>query len=185
MDRKKSRFNKYVLSYKNLIYNHAYYSTGRIEEAEDITQEIFIKLWRHMNSIEKKKMRPWLLRVTKNQCIDRSRKIRERHFSEFEEQGQNSMEDQLMDERANPEEEVIQSSSVENIMGILNRLPEKIRSAVIMRDIQDLTYDLIAESMDMPLNTVKVYIHRGRKMLAKQLIEQSEWDLETGLGHEV
>lgn len=80
-----------------------------------------------MDSIEKKKMRPWLLRVTRNQCIDRSRKIRERHFSEFEEQGQNFMEDQLMDERANPEEEVIQSSSVENIMSILNRLPEKIR----------------------------------------------------------
>jgi DNA-directed RNA polymerase specialized sigma24 family protein len=122
------------------------------------------------------------------------------------------MENQLMDETANPEEEVIQSSSVEHIISILNRLPEKLRTAVVMRDIQDLTYDLIAESMDMPLNTVKVYIHRGRKMLArqlfaetmdiplntvkvyihrgrkmlvKQLLDQSEHDLEAGFGYEV
>jgi RNA polymerase sigma-70 factor (ECF subfamily) len=185
MDRKKSKFIKYVQSYKNLIFSHAYYSTGTVEEAEDITQEIFLRLWRHMDSVKKKKVRPWLLRVTRNLCIDRSRKIRERHFSEFMEQDQNAMEDQLMDEAANPEDEVIQSSSVEHIMNILNKLPEKLRTVVIMRDVQDLPYDLIAESMDMPLNTVKSYIHRGRKMLAKKLIEQSEYDLEEGLGYEV
>ena len=60
MDKKKSRFNKYVLSYKNLIYNHAYYSTGRIEEAEDITQEILMRLWRHMDSVEEKRVGPWI-----------------------------------------------------------------------------------------------------------------------------
>lgn len=185
MDRKKSRFNKYVLSYKNLIYNHAYYSTGRIEEAEDITQEILMKLWRHMDSIQEKRVRPWILRVTRNLCIDRSRKIREQHFSEFEEKGHHSMENQLIDERANPEDEIIQSSSVEHIMGCLNKLPEKLRTAVILRDIQDLNYDLIAETMGLPLNTAKVYIHRGRKMLAKQLIEQSEFDIETELSYEM
>jgi len=84
----------------------------------------------------------------------------------------------LADQASNPEQEAIKSDLMEHITRAVNDLPEKLRSVIIMRDIQDSKYELIAETMDLPLNTVKVYLHRGRKLLMNNLIRYSKHDFQ-------
>ena len=80
----------------------------------------------------------------------------------------------LSDSKENPEHLIIYDDLLEQSF---KRLPENIRSIVIMREIQDLPYNLIAETMALPLNTVKVYLHRGRKMLSLYIKEHCEQNI--------
>ena len=165
---KKTHFKKTALKYKDLVYSQAYYFTNNREDAEDITQEVLMKLWRHIENIERSYVKAWLLRVARNLCID---SVRRRRDYSLEDQNMGNGGEQfadLIDPAANPEIDAINKDSLENVLKIINQLPEKMRSIIIMRDIQDLTYNLIAEAMDLPINSVKVYLHRGRKYLMKK-----------------
>ena len=161
---RQSQFKSIVNKNKNLIYNQAYYFTGSKEDAEDITQDVFIKFWHHMNSIKRASTQAWLLKVAKNLCIDHCRKKKELPVNEIEDG--HSYFDEF---EKNPEQDLIERDVMEKLLHFINQLPEKMRSILIMRDIQDLKYELIAQTMDLPLNSVKVYLHRGRKMLSKQI----------------
>lgn len=167
---KKIRFKKLINKYKNLVYNQAFYFTSNHEDAEDISQEVFLKLWNHLDSVKTATAKSWLLKVTRNACIDYSRKKREQSFTEISDNQGNELEKLLLDQtNLNPEIQAIQNNLMDNIEKVLNQLPEKIRSIVIMRDIQDQQYEIIAKTMDIPLNTVKVYLHRGRKFLSEYI----------------
>jgi len=164
------QFKNIVLRHKDLIYNQAFYFTSNCEDAEDITQEVFIKLWHHFDKVKRNSVKAWLLKVTRNLCIDYSRKNHEQSLSElYDNDTTTSVIDNLMDFSANPEQEIITKDLSEKIMFTINLLPEKIRNILILRDIQDLKYDTIAEIMDLPLNSIKVYLHRGRKYLLENL----------------
>lgn len=163
------RFKHLVKQHKNQIYNQAYYFTNSKEDAEDISQEVLLKLWHHLNSVKSKAVKSWLARVTRNVCIDFSRKKREYSLNELGSGGQQRMIDCRDEAQADPAQLVISEDLIRQ--GIAS-LPETLRTIVIMREIQDLPYALIAETMNLPLNTVKVYLHRGRKLLAQFLDEQ-------------
>lgn len=176
---KQTQFKKIVNDYKDLIYNQAYYFTSHKDDAEDITQEVLIKLWHHQRNIKRVSLKTWLLKVTRNLCIDYSRKRKELFLNEIHnDTSKSTFIESLVDPKLNPEEEIISRDLMENITHVINELPEKIRSIVIMRDIQDLTYDIISKTMGLPLNSVKVYIHRGRKLLLKNLLEYSNNDFQ-------
>ncbi len=165
---KKTHFKKTALKYKDLVYSQAYYFTNNREDAEDITQEVLMKLWRHIEKIERSYVKAWLLRVTRNLCIDYSRRKKEHslEYQSMESDGEQLSE--LIDPKTNPEMDAVNKDSLETVLKMVNQLPEKMRSIIIMRDIQDLSYNLIAEAMDLPINSVKVYLHRGRKYLMKK-----------------
>ena len=74
---KKKRFKKWVERYKDMIYNQAYYFSGNPADAADITQEVLLKMWTHFDTITNRTIKNWLLKVTRNQCIDMSRKKKE------------------------------------------------------------------------------------------------------------
>ena len=114
-----------------------------------------------MDKIKRNSLKAWVLKVTRNLSIDYSRRRKEQPLE--------NKNDLLIDLQANPEKEAINADLMEKIMRVINQLPEKMRSIVIMRDIQDLKYRVIAETMKLPLNSVKVYLHRGRKLLLKNL----------------
>ena len=167
---KKTKFKIYVSQYKDLIYSQAYYFTKSTEDAQDITQDVLIKLWHHLDNVPRRSAKSWLLKVTKNLCIDHSRKRRELAVSAI---AVNSDGDEMSLEQEdyglNPEQETINLDSKERIMSAIHRLPEKVKNVVIMREIQDLKYDDIASALEIPINSVKVYLHRGRKLLFEHL----------------
>ena len=164
---KQQQFKKIANSYKNLIYNQAFYSTANKEDAEDITQEVLLKLWHNVDNINRNSIKAWILKVTRNLCIDYSRKKREQSLDKLSDEAQQSTV--FIDPQSNPEIEAINADLMEKIICVIDQLPEKMRTIMIMRDIQDVKYKVIAETMELPLNSVKAYLHRGRKFLLKSL----------------
>jgi len=167
---KKTLFKKNVAQFKDLIYSQAYYFTGNSEDAADITQEVLLKLWNYLERIQQNAVKSWLLKVTRNQCIDYSRRKRELAVSFV---AHNSEENEYplnrMDEGLNPEQNAINQDLKDKISFAIHKLPPKIKNVIILREIHDLKYEDIASSMEIPTNSVKAYLHRGRKLLFKYL----------------
>lgn len=167
---KKTQFKKHVARYKDLVYSQAYYFTGNAEDAADITQEVLLKLWHNMDKISSASMKCWLLKVTRNLCIDYSRRKKELAFSLITNQSDDGeFELSCVDDGMNPEQDVINMDLKDQILNAIQKLPPKIKNVIIMREINDLKYEDIASSMDIPINSVKAYLHRGRKLLFNYL----------------
>ena len=129
-----------------------------------------------MDTIQFHTVKSWLLAVTRNHCIDLRRKKRELNFSELSnDDGENPVSKIPAANESDPEQHLDRAEEHKRIIGAITRLPEKIRTTIILRYIQELTYDVIAKSLGCPLNSVKVYLHRGRKMLA-QILEEPMQD---------
>lgn len=167
---KRTKFKIYVNQYKDLIYTQAYYFTKNREDAGDITQDVLIKLWHNLDKVAHKFVKSWLLLVTKNLCIDFSRKKRELTVSVLSgDSDEKGFQLDGLDDGPDPEQDTIHQDEKNRLMDAINRLPDKIKSVIIMREIQDLKYEDIAEAMEIPVNSVKVYLHRGRKKLYEHL----------------
>ncbi len=169
---KRTKFEKYVSRYKDLVYSQAFYFTGDSAEAQDITQEVLLKFWHHLESLSSKSAKSWLIKVTRNLCIDHSRKRREIAMAQMNASENGKLERfelENVDDSPDPEVAMERIDLQERLRIAIGKLPEKIRETIILREIQGFTYEEIAEALDIPLNSVKVYLHRGRKSLIKYL----------------
>lgn len=155
-------------AYQHRIFGFAFYLLTDREEAEDVTQEVLLRLWDHRSDVEEERALAWLLRVTRNACIDEMRK--RAHFRKLVEVDSDALE-RVSGDSLPPDACAEQADFQERLEDTLCRLQEPHRSIVILREIQDMKYEEIAEALDLPLNTVKVYLHRGRKFLREQLSE--------------
>lgn len=164
----KGEFQELVRQHRDRIYTFAFYSLKNREDAEDVTQEVLIRLWKHWRRLEGEHLRAWIVRVTRNACVDsvRRRQTRGRH-----EAGGDEEIERAPDEAADPARHAEDADFRRRLEAALRALSEPYRSIVILREVQGLAYDEIAAAVDKPLNTVKVYLHRGRKMLREQLRE--------------
>lgn len=156
----------------------AYQYAGSYEEAEDLTQEIFFKLY---NSLEKydfsKNFTAWLLTISKNHLIDQYRRTK------WEKRTRDNYDERLMaaSEKENPEYGAVQEENRRLVWEGFNHLSPDIRIAVILRDIQGKKYEEIAEIMELPLGTVKSRVNRGRLQLAAVLKKNKEKGEHNGL----
>ena len=164
-------FERYVHQYQDRIFGFACYFLGSSEDAKDITQDVLIRLWHHRADVDVDRLLPWLMRVTRNACIDSTR--RRKHTYEVND---DDLDGWAEDGAASPAEELQDAEDQRMLQAALEQVPEPYRSVVVLREIQNMKYEEISGAMDMPLNTVKVYIHRGRKMLREQLAEVLEKD---------
>ena len=165
-----SAFDKTAARHRNRIFTFACYCLGNREEAEDVTQEVLIRLWKNLDSLEEPRLVPWLIHVTRNACIDTMRRRRTYRALVAEDPEGEAM---LRVPSRTPGPGVLAEASdfrtqVENA---LKELAEPYRSVVILREIQDLKYEEISAALGLPLNTVKVYLHRGRRRLRERLRE--------------
>jgi RNA polymerase sigma-70 factor (ECF subfamily) len=163
LDPTQRRFEQHVRAYRHRVYGLAVYILGRPAEAEDVAQEVLLTLWEHLDDVEEARMLPWLMRVTRNACIDRIRKR-----SAYRNVVAPAPEDGLGDAVGNgptPDAEAEAADLQRHLRRALGRVDEPYRSLLILRDIQGLSYQEISAAMDLPLNTMKVYLHRGRKRL--------------------
>ena len=154
-------YRKWVDEYQDQAWTLARYLLKDPAEAEDATQEAFIKLWNHRDNIDPDRIKPWLMKVTRNTCLDRLR--RRRPEQEFE--------DYQAVEHRGPMFGAQQSELGMWLKRAIGGLKEPYRSLVVLRDIHQHSYEEVAGVTELSLSQVKVYLHRARKQLREQLAE--------------
>ncbi len=158
-----------VNAYTRRVYNLGYRYTGRSEEAEDLTQEIFIKVYQNLKSYrsEAGSFQNWILKVGRNLIIDRYRQTRRFQQSA----GSEEMETMnLSDEKTpSPHQVVEQTESARYLREALQKLSPELKEAIILRDLEGMAYQDIAALLAIPEGTVKSRINRARLELAKLL----------------
>jgi len=160
-----------VNSYSKRIFNMAYQFSGSYQESEDLTQDIFLKVYNSLSKYDSEKnFSAWFLTLAKNYMIDHYRKTK------WEKTKRDNFNDCFLTSQTfeSPENGVLRKESKKIIWESLNHLSSDIRMAVILRDIQGKKYEEISEIMSLPLGTVKSRVNRGRLQLAKILKEKKE-----------
>ena len=151
------------------IYNLAYRFTGRFDEAEDLTQEVFLKVYRTLHSYrpDSGALETWIVRVARNHFIDHYRKHKtERSQTGVLEDHHESVVDPTVRVET-PSQALDRKETADRVHRLLAQLPEDQREAVILRDLEELSYEEIATLLDLPIGTVKSRINRGRIELAR------------------
>jgi RNA polymerase sigma-70 factor (ECF subfamily) len=157
-------------------YNIAYRLTGNHADAEDLTQESFLRAFRFFDRYNREMpFENWLYRIMSRVFIDELRK-RPKYKTQSLDQplytGDNGDADVMLeipDLESNPEQMTLCDTLDEHLQRALNALPEEFRVAVILADIEGLSYEEIAETMNCSLGTVRSRLHRGRKLLRQRL----------------
>jgi RNA polymerase sigma-70 factor (ECF subfamily) len=165
-----SAWEALLRDYTRKIYNLCYRFTGRVEEAEDVTQEVFIKVFQTLKSYAAAQgsFSTWLNRVARNHLVDHYRRTRKDRVT-------SSLEDELpaAEQKPSPQmEPTVQVESRERretLQLALDKLSPDLREAVILRDLHDLDYEEIALVLKVPQGTVKSRINRGRLELGRVL----------------
>lgn len=164
-------FLRQVHAYEDRIHSVAR-SYLKDAAAQDVTQEVLIKLWKHQEELDEDGVWSWLMCVTRNACIDKLRaRKRRRSTLRMDTDGLAQAESP----RRPPDSHAEAADLRDHVLDALDRVSDPYRRVVALRELQGLKYKEIAEALDMPLNTVKVYLHRGRKKLRKQLDRSLDW----------
>lgn len=161
-------FEDVVREHQRKVFSFAHYFLGSSEEAEDVVQEVFLKLWQNWQAIDRDRVRPWLLTVTRNACYDRLRQRQSASRVLASDSAPDVVESSPTPEPG-PDSEAQRADFRRHVTEALQQLAEPYRSILILREIQDLRYREISDILDLPLNTVRVYIHRGRRQLRELL----------------
>jgi RNA polymerase sigma-70 factor, ECF subfamily len=166
-----------VQQYHRRIYNICYRFSGSADDASDLTQEVFIKMYRTLSTYDTSRasFMTWVTTVTRNLLVDHFRKGKYDRITDSLDAAPASQEDgltladQLEDKAASPESKMRSQETQKLVHEALRRLSPELREAVILRDLQDLDYKDIAKVLSVPEGTVKSRINRGRTELARLL----------------
>ncbi len=155
-------YRQWIDAHQDQVWSLALYLLRNRADAEDVVQEAFTRLWQHRESMHRDKVGPWLKRVTRNLCLDRLRGAKE----EVE-----PNENTLIDEHG-PEATLGGEGTAGRLQALVTALREPYRSLVVLRDIQQHSYQDVAEITGLSQPQVKTYLHRARKSLRQQWTEQ-------------
>ena len=166
-----------VHRFNRRIYNICYRFTGSPDNAEDLTQEVFIKMYRTLDSYDQAKgaFMTWVTTLTRNLLVDHFRKTKQDRMTDALEASVGSDEDsptvgeQIADRGPSPDAQLNKREAKEMVHQALQKLSPELREAVILRDLQDMDYREIAQALKVPEGTVKSRINRGRTELARLL----------------
>jgi RNA polymerase sigma-70 factor (ECF subfamily) len=171
LDGKEGAWKMLVDLYSKKVFNMAFQFTGSYQESEDLTQDIFVKLYRSLDKFEMgKNFTAWLLTLAKNYLIDEYRRTK------WEKKSREDFEDCLptLASADDPERGLAEEETRMLLWNGLNKLPADIRMAVILKEIQGKKYEEVAEITGVPVGTVKSRINRGRLQLAQILNDAKE-----------
>jgi RNA polymerase sigma-70 factor, ECF subfamily len=163
------------------VFNIAYKFVGKHDEAEDLTQDVFLKIFKSLNTFDRRaNFQTWLISVSRNLCIDHYRSVRK----ERETMNRDVNPDDLspVSTTVSPYAQIELRDRVKLLRQALDKLAPTLRTAVMMRDIQEMTYQEIADTLHLPEGTVKSRINRGRTELARQIqILRAQQDAARGV----
>jgi RNA polymerase sigma-70 factor (ECF subfamily) len=162
-----------VRTHTRRVYGLCYRFTGKDSEAQDLTQEVFLRVYRTLKTFRAAEgsFATWLARLTRNLLIDHYRRTRQERLTDSIEE-QLPVLEEVVPASARPEGMVAGREASEILQGALQRLSPELREAVILRDLQDMEYREIADVLRIPEGTVKSRLNRGRSELARVLRRQ-------------
>lgn len=161
-----------VACYSRRIYNLCYRFLGRLDQAEDLTQEVFIKVFRNLESYkaESGQFHTWMNSVGRNLLIDHYRQTKDDRITvSTEEDGEFNVLDTIPAPQDSPQNELEREERALLLRKALNLLAPQLREAVVLRDLEELSYDEIGTLLKVPEGTVKSRINRARIELAKHV----------------
>lgn len=168
---KSSEFKLMVMPYSSRLYRMAFRLMNNREEAEDIVQEVYVKLWGMRNELNKyNSIEALSIRITRNLCLDqlRRRKV-----------NQNALKEEKLKEESysiTPAEDLEKKEEIELIHTLIAALPEPQRSLVYLRHLEGKEYEEISEMVNMNVNAIRVSISRARKQMREMLEKKySSW----------
>ena len=166
-----------VQQFHRRIYNICYRFTGSQDDAQDLTQEVFIKVYRTLSSydLDKGSFQTWVTTMTRNLLVDHFRKSKQDRATDSLEEPQGGEEDspgladRIEDAGPSPDQRLLTREKQQMVHAALQKLSPELREAVILRDLQDMDYRDIALALKVPEGTVKSRINRGRTELGRLL----------------
>ena len=162
-------FEQLVRRHQRYVLNVAYRVLGDYAEAEDMTQEAFVRAWRGLSGFRgQAQFKTWLYRIVHNLCLNRLPGL-QRELLQAE-----PLEEVLPSPAPSMPSRFEDQERMAFLHTELGRLPEKYRLVLTLRYLQHLSYDEIATTLDVPIGTVKTHIHRARRMLTERLRQWEE-----------
>src|ERR671911_1351629 len=173
--RNRVRFEEDALALADQVYRVARGVSRTKEEAEDLMQETYARAFRSWQSFTPgTNLRAWLLRILTNLNIDRGRRQQRTPDMQPLEEGDYFLYNKLEETgAADDEERVVERLSQEGVVHALSSVPHDFRDVIVLVDIGDFSYQEAAQILDIPIGTVMSRLHRGRRILKKQLAEEA------------
>jgi len=170
-------FNEIVRRYKDPLLNFVYRFLGNRTESEDIVQETFLRVFRNKHAYRKvAKFSTWIYTIAGNLAKTELRKRKKRNLFSISDIGYEDKDYEISDESLSPEKTVNSNMYDEIIQKEIQKLSPKFREVIILRDIQELSYEEISKIIKIPIGTVKSRVNRARLRLQEQL--KFLWDKE-------
>ncbi|MFC1523147.1 RNA polymerase sigma factor, partial [Thermodesulfobacteriota bacterium] len=162
-------FDQLVTLYQTKIYNLAYNYVKQEEEAKDLTQDIFIAAYRSLSQLrDESKFSAWLYQIALNHCRNRYKKLRNRGF--FSSISIDDADSPItLQSETTPEKELEKRNTINMVRRIISTMPQAEKEILILRDLQELSYDEISVVLGLPLGTVKSKINRARISLKNKI----------------
>ena len=157
--------------YQRRVYSFARYLLSSREEAEDVTQEVLLRLWRHRQGVDEERLGSWLLRVTRNACYDLLRKRRSEAAAGVVRIFDDEAAQEVASGEPGPRDRAEASDFRRRLLAALTEIGEPYKSVIILREVQGLPHREIGEALGIPEATVRVHLHRGRRRLRERLNE--------------
>src|SRR6056297_367151 len=175
--RKQSDFNEEIIPHLDALYNFGLRLTSDPNDAEDLVQDTIVKAYRFFSSYEKgTNAKAWLFRILKNSYINNyRRKSKKPQQVDYDEVA--TFYESIRAERTETsdlEDTMYRELIDDDITNALDQIPEDFRTVVLLCDVEDFTYEEIANMLDVPIGTIRSRLHRGRNLLKAQLLEYAE-----------
>jgi RNA polymerase sigma-70 factor (ECF subfamily) len=174
--RDRVRFEEEALELADQVYRVARHLAGSREEAEDLVQETYSRAFRSWRSYQPgTNMRAWLLRILTNLNIDRGRRSQRAPQTQALEANDYFLYDRLAEsgDGVSDEERVVERLSQDDVVSALSAVPHDFRDVIVLVDIGDFSYQDAAQILDIPIGTVMSRLHRGRRILKRELAESA------------
>jgi len=170
-------FEIIVKRYEKMIYNLAMAKTQNKENAQDISQECFLRAYKMLRSYRTDSaFSTWIYRICQNLIFDfyrKTKKIKTFSLSVSDSDDGELKEQDIPDTGGDPSEQIIREEKIKKIRELVNSLPDDLREIIILRDFQNLSYDNIAEILELEIGTVKSRLNRAREKLKNYIIKNN------------
>src|SRR3989339_1090511 len=166
-------FELLIKKYEKGIYRYCYRFTGNSADAEDMAQQTFIKVFENIEKVDlERSLKPWIYTVATNLCRTLYRKKKEVNFSELEgdeSENEGSSENYFEDESVDIPGKVTENEIKGRVQQALKKIPKKYATVLTLYYIEEFSYEEMAKMLEIPLNTVRTHLKRGKEKMSEEL----------------